>query len=293
MFRAARTLAIAGLAAVPLAALEPPDLPAPLQAMIDTERAFAETASRKGIRDSFLEYFAPDSVAFIPSPVPARDRLLRQPPRPASEYELRWEPRAGDAASSGDLGWLTGPSTFIDHTAADAAPQHGNYLSIWRRQPDGAWRVYIDVGAPQPSPTPFPDGFTQVAPASRYSRQDTPASAGAALLAADRALDAALPGGAPAAYAPRLEPQSRLHRPGVTTPVGPAAIGRWLEAHAAGMTAETQGGETSAAGDLGYTHGTYALPEPSAEHGAYVRVWARNAAGEWRLMADVTQPSPR
>ena len=34
------------------------EIPAALQSMADTERAFAEACTRKGIRDSFLEYFA-------------------------------------------------------------------------------------------------------------------------------------------------------------------------------------------------------------------------------------------
>src|SRR2546426_12662672 len=108
-----------------------------LEALVDTERAFARTATEKGIRDSFLEYFADDAVAFNPAPIVAKDRLRGRPSRPFSEYELRWEPRTGDIAASGELGWLTGPSTFIDHTTPDTKPQHGNYLSVWRRQADG------------------------------------------------------------------------------------------------------------------------------------------------------------
>ena len=116
-----------------------------LQELVDTERAFAQAATEKGIRDSFLEYFADDAIAFNPAPISAKDRLRSRPARPFSDYELRWEPRTGDIAASGELGWLTGPSTFIDHTSPGAQPQHGNYLSVWRRQADGAWRVFIDL----------------------------------------------------------------------------------------------------------------------------------------------------
>ena len=38
--------------------------PTGAQAMADTERDFARTAKTKGIRDSFLDFFAEDSIAF-------------------------------------------------------------------------------------------------------------------------------------------------------------------------------------------------------------------------------------
>src|SRR6476660_10209805 len=91
---------------------------AALDAMVNAERAFARTATQKGIRDSFLEFFAEDAIAFNPAPVSATERLRSRPGRPFSDYELRWEPRTGDVAARGELGWLTGPSTFIDHTSA-------------------------------------------------------------------------------------------------------------------------------------------------------------------------------
>src|SRR5215208_3551742 len=102
------------------------EIPPALQSMADTERAFAEACTRKGIRDSFLEYFADDAIAFNPAPVSAKERLRARPGRPFSEAELRWEPRTGDVAASGEMGWLTGPSTFIDRTEKNPRPQPGN-----------------------------------------------------------------------------------------------------------------------------------------------------------------------
>ena len=167
-------------------------IPAALAAMADTEREFARTAQVKGIRDSFLEFFAPDAIALTPDPVSARERLLAQEPTPFSVDELLWEPRTGDVAASGDIGWLTGPSTFINHSGADQTPRYGNYLSVWRKQPDGRWRVFIDVGTGLPAAATFAPGFTRTPLASRYSGKDDKATASASLLDADRRLNAAM-----------------------------------------------------------------------------------------------------
>ena len=255
--------------------------------MVDTERAFAQACTQKGIRDSFLEYFAADSIAFNPGPVSAAERLRQRPARPFNEFELRWEPRTGDVAASGDLGWLTGPSTFTDHTTAGSAPQPGNYLSVWRRQPDGTWRVFIDQGSQPPQAVTFAPGFVRFTFPSRYTGQDSKAVATASLERADRDLNAALADGAGAAYAAVTTDASRLHRSGFMPSIGPAAIAAWMKEHAASMKATAAAAEAASSGDLGYTYGTFEVPP--AKPGAYVRVWQRDAAGKWFVVADVTQ----
>ena len=269
-------------------------VPPALLAMAETEREFARAARVKGIRDSFLEFFAADSIAFTPDAVPARARLLEQKSTPFAVNELLWEPRTGDVAASGELGWLTGPSTFIDHSAKDAAPHYGNYLSVWRKQPDGRWRVFIDVGSGGlKGEAAFAPGFSRMPFGVRYSGNEDKVAAGRSLLEADKALNARFAAsGAAAAYADDITEATRLHRAGGPPAVGPAAIRAWLTANATGMTATSTSGEASAAGDFGYTYGKYDVPSSPPQSGAYVRVWSRDATGRWLVVADVTQPTP-
>jgi hypothetical protein len=65
------TLAVSAVFVVGVAVSAQEPIPPALQAMVDAERAFAEAATQKGIRDSFLEYFAADAVAFNPAPISA------------------------------------------------------------------------------------------------------------------------------------------------------------------------------------------------------------------------------
>jgi ketosteroid isomerase-like protein len=164
-------------------------IPPALQAMADTEREFASAAKVKGVRDAFLEFFADDAISFGPTPIPAKERLLKRPSQPFSVEELVWEPRTGDVAASGELGWLTGPSTFINHGAQDKTPRYGNYLSVWRRYADGRWRVFIDVGVAAKQPVTFTPGFTRIPFGQRYAGKDGKQAAGESLQAADRELD--------------------------------------------------------------------------------------------------------
>ena len=193
----------------------------------------------KGWRDAFLEFFSDDAVSVGPKATLAKDGLRKQPSTPFSELELVWEPRLGDVAASGDLGWLTGPSTSTNHTAKPATPRHGCYLSIWRKQPDGTWRVFIDVGTGAPEPVPFAPGMTRMAFANRYVGKDDKASAGKSLATADRELNTQMASQGPAkAFAARVAPASRLHRPGFVPVVGSDAIAAWLDAHASSGVAQ-------------------------------------------------------
>jgi ketosteroid isomerase-like protein len=264
--------------------------PPSLDAMVNAERAFAKTATQKGIRDSFLEFFADDAIAFTPKPVSATERLRSRPSRPFNELELTWEPRTGDIASSGELGWLTGPSTFIDHTTAGSAPQPGNYLSVWRRRANGPWRVFIDVGSQPPHAVSFAPGFTRFQLSSRYSGRESGAAATASLLEVDKQLNAQMAErGAGPAYEAVVTTGSRLHRNGFMPAIGPQPIRSWLDGHATSMTASTGTAESAQSGDLGYTYGTYEVKGSSPEGGAYVRIWQRESSGRWLLVADVVQ----
>ncbi len=261
-----------------------------LQAMVDAERTFANAATLKGIRDSFLEFFADDSIALRPTARSAKDELRARESIPFSVRELRWEPRTGDVAASGELGWLTGPSTFIDHSAKDPKPSYGNYLSVWRKHKDGRWRVYIDVGAATPELVSFAPGFVRFPFGARYAGKEGTAKATEGLTAADRALNERLPRGASAAFADVLTAQSRLHRPGSMTIVGIEPGRAWLAAHAPSMSATTTSAESAASGDFGYSYGLYEIKGSTTETGAYVRIWTRDAAGTWWIAADVAQP---
>lgn len=269
----------------------PPDL----AAMADTERQFATTATIKGWRDAFLEFFADDARALGREITAAKDGLRKQPSTPFSELELVWEPRLGDVAASGDLGWLTGPSTSINHTSKEPKPNHGCYLSIWRKQPDGTWRVFIDVGAGAPEPVSFATGFTRMPFGERYAgkgdKKEEKEAAGKNLAEADRDLNAQIAAqGAGRAFASRVSPSSRIHRPGFTPVVGTEAIMTWLNAHASTATARDGAAEAAAAGDFGYSYGTFEITAPKPVSGAYLRVWNRDASGRWWLMVDVAQP---
>ena len=285
---------VAAALAVPLAAQRPEALPGALQQMIETERAFAARAVDVGWKAAFLEYFSDSAIGFEKGAVDLAKNHIRNNPDPPKDLQLLWEPRVGDVAANGELGYLTGPSRTIDQARNKGRPRHAVYASVWKRQRDGSFKVVMDVGVPTPSAAPFASGFTRPRATARFSGGDydenTPPLANA-----DGLLNSALRVSQERAYRGSgglLATDARLHRPNALPIVGERAISRWAASQPPYALADARFSESARSGDLGYTWGTYALAmKPGArEEGFYVRVWARGRDGQWKLALDVLQP---
>jgi ketosteroid isomerase-like protein len=135
-----------------LLALPAASHPPAFEEMAAAERAFAQRAQEVSVQQAFIEFFADDAVSFQSgTPASAQAEMRKRPVQPRDPNVLfRWEPRYGDVAASGELGWLTGPVRSGRRDAADEKVRHGNYASIWKRQRDGRFKVIIDLGSDPP-----------------------------------------------------------------------------------------------------------------------------------------------
>jgi ketosteroid isomerase-like protein len=272
----------------------------PMTALADAERAFARETAKVGIREGFLAWFAHDAIGFRPALGNAWQQIASRPkpPNPTAVL-LEWEPRVGDVAASGELGWLTGPSTF---TAPDGTKHYGNYLSVWKKTPEG-WRVHIDVGADAPSPVAFAPGFVRMPAAEgRYAApapgttQAAPADPAMPLLQAESGANSDA-----ARFRAALATEARYHRPGALPLVGRAAIEADTTATTSAVTRSSLAAAQARSADLGYSYGRYetlmaggtASAGTASPSGYYVRVWRRNASGTWQIVAQVDQPDGR
>jgi ketosteroid isomerase-like protein len=294
-------IAIALLVAVWRTGAQVPEpLPESLAQMVETERAFAARALVIGWKDAFLEYFALSAVGFADGqPGSAREQLAKNPD-PPKDLQLIWEPRYGDVAASGELGYLTGPVRNIRTSRDGGKPRFSNYASVWKRQKDGSFRVVMDVGVNTPSAVPFPAGFTRAPHKNRFTGdydESTPP-----LGTADELLNSALKTNQLRAYRPRLAEGVRFHRQNRMPIVGIPAATKWLASQRAVSSADSRFTEVARSGDLGYTWGTFTIAPRSVSAGGrgqpqtvniqagfYVRVWVRERNGQWKVALDVLQ----
>jgi ketosteroid isomerase-like protein len=266
------------------------NLPEALTQMLDAERAFAARALVVGWKQAFLEYFADDAIGFDGGVGLAKDQL-RKTPDPPPDLQLIWEPRYGDVAASGELGYLTGPVRNVRKSRDNGRPRHSTYASVWKRQSDGAFKVVMDFGVNTPGPVPFATGFTRAPAANRFTGDyddSTPP-----LSAADSVLNSGLRTSQADGYRGRVAPGVRFLRQNMAPVVGDRAALRWLATQRPYSAVDGRFAESARSGDLGYTWGSYAVgpAQKPTQSGYYVRVWQRERNGQWNVVLDVLQPS--
>jgi ketosteroid isomerase-like protein len=278
----------------------PEPLPEALTQMVEAERAFAARALVIGWKDAFLEYFSTNAVGFADGqPGSAREQIAKSPD-PPKDLQLIWEPRYGDVAASGEIGYLTGPVRNVRASREGGKPRFSNYASVWKRQKDGSFKVVMDVGVNTPSAVPFPTGFARAPHKNRFTGDyddSTPP-----LGTADELLNSALKSSQLRAYRPHLADGVRFHRQNQMPIVGVPAATKWLASQRAVSSADARFAEVARSGDLGYTWGTFTMAPRTVtaggrgqsqtvniQAGFYVRVWVRERNGQWKVALDVLQ----
>jgi ketosteroid isomerase-like protein len=124
----------------------------PVEALLEADRLFAEDTAELGV-DGWLAWFeANGAMVQGTGEVRGHDaiRALMAPFFADSTAQLVWDPIRAEISEENDLGYTIGSYRVIRAgVAEDEAPlSHGMYLTVWRRQADGTWKVTADIGAP-------------------------------------------------------------------------------------------------------------------------------------------------
>lgn len=254
-----------------------------LESLVGTERAFAKLASQHGERDAFLYYLGDDAVIFRPAPVPARSWYEARQPSPGL---LTWDPSMADCSC--DLGYTTGPWEYREKEGAPPIA-FGAFLSLWKRQSDGSWKLMLDAGTEYPKPDTSPASFS-VADAKAHSSESSDVSKERVALAeADRRLERASSArGFTEALSEVLieSDESRLIRDQMQPLLGKDSILEYLNRNPTKLKWDARRVELSSCGNFGYTYGTLEIPgSPKPTQGVFVRIW-RKVEGHWKVIVD-------
>lgn len=270
------------------------NFPHALIPVVEAEHMFALYCGAKGIKAAFLSFAAPDAVVFRRGPVNAIEAWTQTNPAPTGL--LLWWPTYADVSRAGDLGYTTGPYEFRENASDKTPAGTGHYFTIWRRQPDGAWKFVLDLGIRHAAPQAVETVLQYPASLRKNSGRGLyPGSALKTLTLAEQSLaDESASKGEAHALLSRADETVRVYRQNSFPFVGKTAAGKALEGANELVTWKTAKVDVASSGDLGYSFGTYearARPtdEKPSEQGNYARVWKR-VGGNWRVVMDVTNP---
>ncbi|KAA6459769.1 nuclear transport factor 2 family protein [Acidobacteria bacterium AB60] len=112
----------------------------------------ADVAARGGA--GFADWFAEDGVALGngAAPLVGKVAIARSATWSPQGYQLTWKPTDGLMGPSGDMGYTWGHYEGHSKDAnGNPVTTSGRYMTIWRKQADGSWKVVLDAGSTEPA----------------------------------------------------------------------------------------------------------------------------------------------
>ena len=136
----------------PAVARAQPDLKAAAAAIMAADRAFNQSVAARD-RVKFLSFITETATFVGTSDMRGHDAILKgwesffQKDGPT----LTWEPTRGEVLVGGDVGYTVGPWVRRVRGADGTVTEtRGQYVTTWRKQKDGTWKIVYDIGSTAP-----------------------------------------------------------------------------------------------------------------------------------------------
>jgi ketosteroid isomerase-like protein len=157
------TALMAGNIAAAQIALNPLSKPAPnpltdptlspgIALLFNLETKFAADTATGGGK-AFASWFADDAVSLSnkQAPVIGKTAIAADANWDPKQYQLAWTPQGGQMSPSGDMGYTWGhyEGTSKDRNG-NPVKTTGRYMTIWKKMPDGSWKVALDSSSEEP-----------------------------------------------------------------------------------------------------------------------------------------------
>jgi ketosteroid isomerase-like protein len=147
-------VALVGVMTAPALLAQAPGHASETAQIMKADADFAQAVADKN-RERFLSFLA-DVTTFnggSQTELHGRDAVIKDwsdffaPDGPT----LSWTPTHGEVVGAGDLGYTTGRSLFRGKGPdGKMVERRGEYLTVWRKQRDGSWKVIFDTGSTLP-----------------------------------------------------------------------------------------------------------------------------------------------
>jgi len=252
------------------------------RSLAGAETAFAAHSVREDMRVAFLANFADDGVFVRGGWINARESLLS---RTAPPIVLDWRPVFTEVAASGDMGLSTGPSKIMSKANPGEPPGYGQFVSVWKREAAGPWKVAVDLGIAHAQPVFWDKPLEMVAVATEGAPPGDTIEGAEQRFAADAKQD-----GSRAAYAKHGSASIRLYRPNNAPMAGKEIALAWPGLGSERRAWVVEKSEAARSNAFGYARGAYMEGSAEKPDGWYLRVWHREA-GAWRIAMDVSNPA--
>ena len=259
-----------------------------VSSLVAAENYFAGIAKEKGINKAFLAVSDNETIVFRPGPVKAVDFFDK---KKSEAGELSWQPVLAKISKSGDWGFTTGPYVYKEGETSS----YGDYVSVWKANNKGVWKLAVDLGINHNKPLKEPALFFPDPKNSRFFRQRSAArqkQREEMILTSDRLFSKTLSKYNNLAYNVFLADDARLLFPGHEPIIGKRNITDFLRLQELEINTEVAHADRATGSDLAYTYGTAGITQKGqVTQYHYVRIWEVQDGHKWNVILEIFTPA--
>lgn len=117
--------------------------------LLELDGRFSQAVATGG-GATFAQWFAEDAVTLSNGkpPVQGRGNIAATATWTPADYQLSWSPQGASMGPSNDMGYTWGHyEGHARDTHGETVTTAGRYITIWRKQADGQWKIALEASA--------------------------------------------------------------------------------------------------------------------------------------------------
>ena len=119
------------------------------QLLRDLDAKWAKAAATKDVEQT-IAFYSDDAVVLPPNATSAATKeTIRNGWKEmfaSSGFVISWQPTRVQVAKSGGMAWVSGTYELtMNDASGKPINDHGKYLEVWEKQPDGIWKCAADM----------------------------------------------------------------------------------------------------------------------------------------------------
>lgn len=254
--------------------------------LLMADRTAARLSETQGPHAALISVVDRNSTFFTPAPTNALEYLNSRPNIPDV---MTWRPTFAVIAKSMEMGVTAGTFSF---QRIGAIKRYGEYLTVWRRDRKGNWKIDLRAQIEHKGGNDEPD-LHYVEPDkkdyTRFKTKERIQQRKEIVMSNDQLLSTVLKTDAAIAYNEFLAEDARLYFSWKTPIIGKSAILDFVKGQDLAVEAKSLVASRSHSGELAYSYGEAKVITASSETMAcnYVRIWQLQPDFQWRVIVEM------
>ncbi|WDF69460.1 nuclear transport factor 2 family protein [Sphingobacterium oryzagri] len=260
-------------------------LPDKVGGLIRADRTAANISKTSSPHDALMSIVDKESTLYVPSPVNAINYLNNRPNIPDV---MTWQPNFALVSKSLDWGVTSGPMEF---QKMGAIKRYGQYLTVWRRDRKGNWKIHIRTEVENYGKAPKSDLVYYEPDDSWYLKHRSKVrlqQREEVVTQSDELFSTVLKANNEAGFNEFLADDVRYYYPWEAEIEGKKNVLAFLKKKRIEITTDPSGVGRAYSGEYAYTSGTATVrSKEKVVKFNYVRIWQLKDDYQWRVIVEM------